>query len=153
MRVATWLELAMFGAAPSASVDGGYVVVRPLDLDSGRRCFVITFDQRRLCDSNGALTVFDSLAAASLFLHFLKVDRFKLDEHHEGDARVSGHDNFHYCRLNGRRLVQCGTRYRSTTTLRLPATLERARSAKTGVAWQIGPNRLSVDRRPDARMA
>lgn len=129
MKITTWLELAMFGSAPSISEQGKRVIVRPLDLESGNPCFAITFDQRWLCDSDGALTVFGSFAAASLFLHLLKVDRFKLGERYDEDAWESGCDDFHCYRLKGRRFEEYGRKCRSTNTLRLPASREHTRAA------------------------
>lgn len=150
MNVATWLELAMFGAAPSIAREGEGVSVRPLNMGGGRPCFAITFDQRWLCDSDGALTVFDSFAAASLFLHLLKVDRFRLGEHYDGDAWKLERDDFHYYRLNGRRLVEGEWKSRSMNTLHLPATGEHQEYAKSRPKWRPA---LNDGHRPDARMA
>ncbi len=129
MQFTTRLELAMFGAAPVLPGDDRCVIVRPLDLDSDGPCFAITFDQRWLCDSDGALIFFDSFAAASLYLHLLKVDHFKLGDRYDGYAWALGRDDFHYYRLIGRRLVEGGRKCRRTNTLRLPATREHTRSA------------------------
>lgn len=150
MRITTWLELAMFGAAPSISGEGRCVSVRPLDLDGGETCFAIMFEQRWLCDSDGALTVFDSFAGASLFLHVLKIDRFKLDEHYGGDARALGRYDFRYYRLKGRRLVAGVRKSRSMNTLHLSATGEHQKYTKFKPKWRAAIN----DRhRPGAGMA
>lgn len=140
MRIATWLELAMLGAAPRISREGKCISVRPIELDSRYPCFAITFDQRWLCDNDGALTVFDSFAAASLFLHLLKIDRFKLGEHYDGDAWALGRDDFRYYRLKGRRLAECKRKCLGMNTLNLPAAGEHQKYTKSKPKWRPAIN-------------
>ena len=122
MKTTTWLELALFGAAPSICSIGECVSVRLLDLDCGEPCFAITFGQCWLCDNSGALTVFDSFASASLFLHLLKVDRFKPGERYNGNAWDLGCDDVCCYRFKGRRFFECWRKCSSTNTSHLSAT-------------------------------
>lgn len=65
-----WLELAV-----SSRWQGAIAAVHPIDLDQHQPCCGVTVDQRWLCGSDGALTLFDSISAATRFLNLLNVER------------------------------------------------------------------------------
>lgn len=104
-KTITWLELAMSAVSPRWQ-EGAGVIVRPIDMGRSKPCFGITHGQRWLRGSDGALTVFDSLAAATLFLHLLKVERVTLGEPLD-DAEEWEQETFNCCRLEGRRFEVC----------------------------------------------
>jgi hypothetical protein len=74
----TWLELAVL--TQRQRQDGEPVLVHPLILVENKPHFAMTLNRRWLCGGDGALTVFDSTAAASRFLQLLKVDRHAIEE-------------------------------------------------------------------------
>lgn len=104
-RFVTWLELA-FSAVSSREQAKADVVVRSLDMGRAKPCFGVTLGRRWLRSSDGALTVFDSLAAVSLFLHLLKVEHFTMSESLD-DAGVQALETINCCRLVGRRFEVC----------------------------------------------
>jgi hypothetical protein len=67
-----WLELAI---SPRWQEEGTVAAVHPMQVGERQPCFGITLDQRWLCSSDGALTIFDSMAAATRFLQLLNMDR------------------------------------------------------------------------------
>jgi hypothetical protein len=70
-----WLELAI---SPRWQEEGRVAAVHPMGVGERQPCFGITLDQRWLCSSDGALTIFDSMAAATRFLQLLKMDRLAM---------------------------------------------------------------------------
>jgi hypothetical protein len=98
-----WLELAI---SPRWQEVGAVATVQAMHRDGGHSCFGITLDQRWLCSSEGALTVFDSLAAAIRFLKLLNVDP-RTDGGH-CDAPSSDPGQFQCFRLDANGLSVCG---------------------------------------------
>jgi hypothetical protein len=86
MQFITWLELAVSAISSRLHKVGATVVVHLMDIEGSQAWWGVTLGDRWLRGSNGALTVFDSLPAANLFLRLLKVDRFKIGEHCQRDA-------------------------------------------------------------------
>lgn len=87
MRLVTWLELAFSVISTEGTADAREIVVRPIGQPGNTpSCFGLTLDQRWLCGTDGMLTIFDSLAAATRFLELLGIERFAVGAHGEGPA-------------------------------------------------------------------
>jgi len=93
MQFITWLELAVSAISSRLHKVGATVVVHLMDIEGSQAWWGVTMGDRWLRGSNGALTVFDSLPAANLFLRLLKVDRFKIGEHCQRDAGLVWQDH------------------------------------------------------------
>lgn len=98
-----WLELAI---SPRWQEVGTVATVHSMHRDGDYSCFGITLDERWLCSSEGALTVFDSTAAAARFLSLLNVDR--RTEGERRDAPSSDPRQFQCFRLDAKGLTVCG---------------------------------------------
>lgn len=86
----SWLEMAHSGVLLPLDELGARVVVRLMDLQGSQAWWGVTMDGRWLRGSHGAVTIFDSLSAASHFLRLLKVNRFTIGEHCEYGPFVAG---------------------------------------------------------------
>ena len=74
--IVKWVDLAVLKGSHEGS---GIAEVCPMEFDDRQRCFGVTLDHHWLCGSDGALTFFDSLLAASRFLRLLDVDHQAMD--------------------------------------------------------------------------
>jgi hypothetical protein len=89
--IISWLELAM--AAATAQEENLAVVLHPLTPEPHQPPgFAVMLGTRCLCGNDGALTVFDSGAAAARFLHLLKVKHVALAAGGDLDSH-NNHDN------------------------------------------------------------
>jgi hypothetical protein len=97
-----WLELAI---SPRWQEEDAVAAVHPLHLSEPQPCFGVTLDHRWLCSSDGALTVFDSMAAATRFLHLLNMDRLTMGGRRDGEA--PGPNPFQCFHLDAKGLTVC----------------------------------------------
>jgi hypothetical protein len=116
-----WLELA---ASAGRHSEGAATAVHPMDLGGSQSCFGVSLNRRWMCDSYGALVFFDSIAAATLLLQLLNVERLALGVRRNCD--LSGHDAFHCFCLGAKGLAACA-KCRAGGEARLQASLDRAR--------------------------
>lgn len=107
MQIITWMELAISAVTTSWSTDNNVVDICPIDMSKGDARWAIRQNQRWLCDSDGKLTLFDSLEAVRRFLHLLKVEQFNLAGRFEGGTRDRLLDPDYCYRLARGRLMAC----------------------------------------------
>ncbi len=100
--IVKWLELAI---SPRWQKEDVVAAVHPMQLGERQACFAVTLDQRWLCSSDGAPTFFDSLAAATRFLHLLNVDRLAMGG--RCDCEASGQDPLQCFHLDAKGLTVC----------------------------------------------
>jgi hypothetical protein len=113
-----WLELVV----SSHQQDENLVVrVHPVRRGDRLPCFGISLDQRWLSSSEGTLTVFDTVAAATRFLNLLNLDAPTADT--RGEVRLSASDPFQCFRLDAQGLAVC-TRCRPEGRTPAPATTD-----------------------------
>lgn len=98
-REATWLELAV---APAWRLDQTEIQVHPME---ERPCYALTLEERWLCGSDNALSVFQSFNAAQRFLEMLRVSRFELAGSRAVEQDRS--DNFQCFCLGSQGLTPC----------------------------------------------
>lgn len=97
-----WLELTVSGRWKKL---GAKMTVHPVSVGEGQQCFAMALDQRWLCGSDGALTFFDSMTAATRFLQLLNVDNYVEGE---GCGRdTSWRDAFQCFQLDAKGLRTC----------------------------------------------
>lgn len=120
--VIKWLELA---GATRAQKEGAVAAVHTIDLDERQPCFGVTLDQRWLCGSDGALTFFDSMAAASRFMRLLNVDR--LANGGDSNCDVTRQDAFQCFQLGAEGISTCN-KCRFGEDARSHSSREHARS-------------------------
>lgn len=124
--VVKWLELAI---SHRWQAQGATAAVHPVAVDPRQPCFGVTLDQRWLCGSDGALTFFDSVEAATRFLHLLKIDRLAMGGRRDCDGMEG--DAFQCLRLGAKGLTACNKCGADTTTWttasRVPARGEKHR--------------------------
>lgn len=92
----TWMKSAI---APILHRGSREATVHPMSVPGGKPCFAVTIDQCWLCGDDGALTLFDSLAAAAHFLNLLNIEGFA---HGEPSARGIELDEARQCFQLGR---------------------------------------------------
>jgi len=95
-----WLELTA-----SSKWRGAIASVHPINLDEHQLCYGVTVEQHWLCDSDGALTIFESMSAATRFLHLLNMDR--IGKGGSRDRNELGHAAFQCFQLTARGLKAC----------------------------------------------
>lgn len=100
--VVKWLELAV---SQRWQEQEAVVAVHPIAVAERQPCFGVTLDQRWLCGSDGALTFFDSVEAATRFLHLLKIDRLAMGGRRDCDATESA--AFQCLQLGAKGLTTC----------------------------------------------
>lgn len=98
-----WLELAI--SPRWQEEDAVAATVHPIPAGGHQPCFGITLSQRWLCSSDGALTIFDSLAAASRFLQLLNIDRLATGGRRDFETLQS--DPFQCFHLDAKGLTVC----------------------------------------------
>lgn len=98
-RVVKWIDLAL-----SSRRQDVVAAVHPIALHENRPCVAVTLDQRWLCGSDGALTFFDSMSAATRFLSLLRVNRFAPDG---GDADIPGEVSYQCFQLDAQGITAC----------------------------------------------
>jgi hypothetical protein len=101
--VIKWLELAI---SARWQEEGVVAAVHPMNLGEPQPCFGVTLDQRWLCSSDGALTIFHSMAAATRFLNLLNVDQLTVGRPCDGET--PGPDPFQCFHLDAKGLTVCG---------------------------------------------
>lgn len=97
-----WLELSVSACWKK---NDATLTVHPVSMGENQQCFALTLDQRWLCGSDGALTFFDSKAAATRFLELLNVNDYV-----EGDDGVGlefGVDPFQCFQYGAKGLKSC----------------------------------------------
>jgi hypothetical protein len=99
--IISWLEMAMLAKSP---YDAAEVAIRAVRLGESQPCFGVTYQQRWLCGNDGALTYFDSAAAATRFLSLLSIDGYFVERRRSDSA---GQDAFQQFRLGARGLTPC----------------------------------------------
>jgi hypothetical protein len=62
-----------FAGSPPRQSKQVKAAICPVVFEEGDRCFAVAIDQRWLCGSDGEMTFFNTMAAASRFLHLVKV--------------------------------------------------------------------------------
>lgn len=93
-----WLELAVSSKEAIAAV-------RPMTWDEHQQCCGVTVGQRWLCGSDGTLTCFNTVSAATRFLNLLQVDRIAQGGRH--DCNESERDAFQCFKLGARGILPC----------------------------------------------
>jgi len=79
--------------------------VLPVVTGEDQQCYALALDQRWLCGSDGALTFFDSKAAATRFLELMNVDKYVEGEGSEPVAL--GSDPFQCFQYGAKGLKSC----------------------------------------------
>lgn len=100
-REATWLELAV---APAWRLDQTEIQVHPME-GQERPCYALTLEERWLCGSDNALSVFHSFNAAQRFLEMLRVSHFELGSSRAVEQERS--DNFQCFSMGSHGLTPC----------------------------------------------
>jgi hypothetical protein len=95
-----WLELAV-----SSRWRDSLAAVHLLTLSEGSSCFGVTLDGRWLRSSDGALTCFDSMAAATRFLQLLNVNSVAVGD--RPGCSAAGRNAFQCFHLDGHGLRMC----------------------------------------------
>lgn len=97
-----WLELSVSG---SWKKNDATMTVHPVSTGEHQQCFALALDRRWLCGSDGALTFFDSKAAATRFLELLNVEDYVEGE---GCERMAlGADPFQCFQYGAKGLKSC----------------------------------------------
>jgi len=100
--IVKWLEVVV---SPRWQEEGVAAAVHPVYLGERQPCFGVTLNERWLCSSSGAPTLFDSMAAATRFMGLMNVERLSAGERQ--DCEASGPDRFQCFRLGNQGLVVC----------------------------------------------
>jgi hypothetical protein len=101
--IVNWLELAV---STRWQKEGTVAALHPMGAEEGRPCFGVTLEERWLCGSSGALTFFDSIPAATRFLHLLSLDSLALAD--GCDRGLSARESLQCFRLGPSGLTACG---------------------------------------------
>lgn len=102
-QIVNWLELAV---STRWQKEGTVAALHPMGADEQRPCFGVTLEERWLCGSNGARTFFDSIPAATRFLHLLSLDSLALGG--GSDRDLSAREPLQCFRLGPAGLTLCG---------------------------------------------
>jgi hypothetical protein len=100
--IVKWLELAI---SSRWQEEGAVASVHPMRVGERQPCYGITLDQRWLCSSDGALTVFDSMAAATRFLGLLNMDHLAVER--RGESELPESDPCQCFHLDDKGLTVC----------------------------------------------
>jgi hypothetical protein len=99
-----WPEVAGDSSRPQQQVKAA---ICPVVVEEAEPCFAVTIDQRWLCGSEGELTLFNTMAAASRFLHLVKLPVHALVFGPPEVLKLSEHQALQCFRLSRHGLASC----------------------------------------------